>query len=103
MPSQTKDFEGLLEAMPDALVAVDKAGVIQFVNRQTESMFGYDHDDLVGMPLETLVPESVRADHVAYRARYNADPKIRHMFTDLTLTGLQRDGTLFPAHIALSY
>jgi PAS domain S-box-containing protein len=103
MPSQTKDFEGLLEAMPDALVAVDKAGVIQFVNRQTESMFGYDHDDLVGMPLETLVPESVRADHVAYRARYNADPKIRPMGTDLNLTGLRRDGTLFPAHIALSY
>jgi PAS domain-containing protein len=62
MSSKTTKFEGLLEAVPDALVGVDHAGVIRFVNRQTELLFGYERDDLIGAPLETLVPESLRAE-----------------------------------------
>src|ERR1035437_6844712 len=57
MSSKTTKFEGLLEAVPDALVGVDHAGVIRFVNRQTELLFGYERDDLIGAPLET---ESLR-------------------------------------------
>ena len=101
MPSQT-EFEGLLEAMPDALVGVDKAGVIRFVNRQTESMFGYDRADLLGMPVETLVPESVRDVHVAQREGFDASHGTRPMGTDLQLSGQRRDGTEFPVDIALS-
>ena len=56
MSSKTTKFEGLLEAVPDALVGVDHAGVIRFVNRQTELLFGYKRADLIGAPLETLVP-----------------------------------------------
>src|SRR5680860_275405 len=67
-------FEGLLEAAPDAMVGVDQAGVIRFVNRQTESLFGYDRTDLVGQSIEMLVPESFRKVHPALRARYFADP-----------------------------
>ena len=59
MSSKTTRFEGLLEAVPDALVGVDHAGVIRFVNHQTELLFGYDRDDLIGAPVETLVPESL--------------------------------------------
>src|SRR5450631_3724771 len=102
MPSQNTGFEDLLEAIPDALVGVDEAGVIRFVNRQTESMFGYQRDDLIGALLETLVPESVRQAHTAHRERYGTDPRTRPMGADLRLTGRRRDGSEFPVDVALS-
>ena len=95
-------FDDLLEAMPDALVGVDRSGVIRFVNRHTESLFGYERDDLVGVPLETLVPESVRQVHVAHRRGYEAAPRSRPMGADLNLRGRRRDGATFPVKIALS-
>src|SRR5680860_1782832 len=95
-------FEGLLEAAPDAMVGVDQAGVIRFVNRQTESLFGYDRTDLVGQSIEMLVPESFRQVHPAYRAGYFADPKTRPMGAGLELTGRRRDGTEFPVDVSLS-
>ena len=49
----------MLEAVPDTLVGMDQKGVIRFVNRQTESLFGYDRDELIGRPIETLVAESL--------------------------------------------
>jgi PAS domain S-box-containing protein len=55
--SSKKRLENLLEPVPDALVGMDQAGVIRFVNHQTESLFGYDRDDLVGQPIQTLAPE----------------------------------------------
>ena len=102
MPSQTKRFENLLEAVPDALVGMDKSGVIRFVNHQTESMFGYGRDDLIGVPLETLVPESLRQVHPAHWEGYDADPGTRSMETDPGLSGRRRDGTEFPVDVALS-
>ena len=72
-------LEGLLEAVPDSLLGVDRAGVIRFVNHQTELLFGYDRDDLIGAPLETLVPESVRAAHKVHRELYVAAPFTRTM------------------------
>jgi PAS domain S-box-containing protein len=102
MPSQTPKFGTLLEAVPDALVGVDKAGVIRFVNHQTELLFGYDRGDLIGAPLETLVPESLRQLHGAHREGYEAAPKPRPLGTDLKLSGRRRDGTEFPVDIALS-
>jgi PAS domain S-box-containing protein len=55
MMSKTASYEGLLEAMPDALVGVNQRGLIRVVNRQTESLVGYDRGDLVGLPVEVLV------------------------------------------------
>src|SRR5665647_3595622 len=101
-PKATR-LEGLLEAVPDALLGVDHAGVIRFVNHQTELLFGYDRDDLVGAPLETLVPESVRAAHKVHRERYVAAPFTRTMGADLELRGRRRDGTQFPMDIPLSH
>jgi len=101
MPSQTTRFENLLEAVPDALVGIDKSGVIRFVNHQTESMFGYARDDLIGAPLETLVPESFQQVHAAHREGYDADPWTRSMGTEPGLSGRRRDGTEFPVDIAL--
>jgi PAS domain S-box-containing protein len=103
MSSKTTKFEGLLEAVPDALVGVDHAGVIRFVNHQTELLFGYDRDDLIDAPMETLVPESVRSVHKTHREGYVAAPFTRTMGTDLELHGRRRDGTQFPVDIALSH
>jgi len=102
MPSKTREFGSLLEAMPDAMVVVDHAGVIRSVNHQTELLFGYDRGDLVGAALELLVPESLRLVHKVHREGYVAAPFTRTMGQDLELHGRRRDGTLFPLDIALS-
>jgi diguanylate cyclase (GGDEF)-like protein/PAS domain S-box-containing protein len=97
-------FEGLLEAAPDAMVGVDQGGVIRFVNRQMELLFGYDRADLVGQCIETLVPESFRKVHLALRARYFADPAgTRARGVVRKVTGRRRDGTEFPVDISLSF
>ena len=103
MTSQTANFEGLLETASDALVGVDEDGVIRFVNRQSESLFGYERDDIVGQPIEVLVPESLRAAHRVHRQDYVRHPRDRAMGTDLLLRGRRRDGTQFPVDIALSH
>jgi PAS domain S-box-containing protein len=95
-------FEGLLEAAPDGMVGVDATGTICFVNRQTERLFGYAREELVGQPLETLVPESFQAVHPAHRAGYFAHPGTRAMGAGLQLSGRRKDSTEFPVDIALS-
>ena len=103
MPSLPVDVEALLNAVPDALVGVNRAGIIQFVNRATEQLFGYQPDDLVGLPVEVLVPESLRPAHRVHRERYGAAPTARGMGLELKLHGRRRDGTQFPVDIALSH
>jgi PAS domain S-box-containing protein len=98
-----QQFENLLEAVPDAMVGVDPAGVIRFVNRRTELLFGYNRDDLVGAPLETLVPDSFRQVHTAHRQGFFAEPETRAMGLNLELSGRQADGTVFPVDISLSH
>jgi diguanylate cyclase (GGDEF)-like protein/PAS domain S-box-containing protein len=102
MPSQTTEFEDLLEAVPDALVGVDRSGVIRLVNRQAESMFGYERADLVGALIEMLVPQSFQNVHTKHRESYNPAPRTRHIGTDLRLSARRADGTEFPVDIALS-
>jgi PAS domain S-box-containing protein len=96
------DVEGVLEAVPDAMVAVGRSGVIRFVNHRAEALFGYDRDDLVGQLIETLVPESFRTVHQAQREGYVADPRTREMGVRPELTGRRRDGTEFPIDIGLA-
>jgi PAS domain S-box-containing protein len=103
MRLQTREFESLLEAMPDGMVGVDPAGVIRFVNRRMESMFGYDPGGLIGVPIETLVPESFRQVHSEHREDYVDAPVQRPMGRDLILSAQRRDGTQFPVDIALSH
>ena len=102
MPEQMT-FEGLLEAVPDALIAVDPSGAIRFVNHQAELLFGYDHDELVGQPLETLVPEWLRKTHAAQRESYFSDPLTRPLGSGLDLSGRHQDGTEIPVDISLSH
>jgi len=102
MPAQTTRSENLLQAVPDALVGMDQKGVIRFVNRQTESLFGYDRDQLIGQPIETLVPESLWQIYTEHRQDYFADPRTRSSGLELELSGRQQDGTEFPINISLS-
>jgi PAS domain S-box-containing protein len=102
MPPQGNQFGDLLEAVPDALVMVDASGVMRFVNHHTESLFGYGRGDLLGMSLETLVPDSLRRLHMTHRRSYSSEPRTRPMGPDLLLRGQRCDGTKFPVDIALS-
>jgi len=95
-------FQGLLEAAPDAIVAVDEGGSIRLVNRQAEVLFGYDRDELLGQPLEFLVPDRVRAVHPRHRASYFDNPTLRPMGAGLELSGRRKDGSEFPVDISLS-
>src|SRR5712691_1392361 len=95
-------FRGLLEAAPDAMVCVDASGRIEVVNAQAERLFGYARDELIGQPVEILVPDQVRPVHPGHRAGYVADPTPRPMGADMRLAGRRRDGTTFPAEISLS-
>jgi PAS domain S-box-containing protein len=69
-------FVALVEAAPDAMVCVDADGRIALVNAQTERLFGYGRDELVGEPVEMLVPDQLRGLHLGHRAGYVANPRI---------------------------
>jgi PAS domain S-box-containing protein len=95
-------FQQLLEAAPDAIVGVAVDGRITIVNAQAERLFGYQRSELLGQPIETLVPESARPRHPDLRHRYFADPRPRPMGSGAALRARRRDGSEFPAEISLS-
>lgn len=95
-------IRALLESAPDAIVISDAQGRIVLVNERTEQLFGYGRDELLGQAIELLVPERFRAAHVAHRARYVADPKVRGMGGGFEFFGRRKDGSEFPAGISLS-
>jgi PAS domain-containing protein len=72
-------FRGFLEAAPDAVVIVGRDGTIMIVNSQTERIFGHSREELIGKPVEVLVPERYRSGHGAHRVGYFADPRVRSM------------------------
>ena len=103
LPKHWDDLWGVFDVLPDAMVGVDRGGVIRFVNQQAEAMFGFDRGALVGQLIEMLIPESFRAAHLGHREGYVADPKTRKLGSASELTGRKRDGTEFPVDIGLAH
>ncbi len=95
-------FGPLIEAMPDGIVIADTGGRILEVNRLVEELSGYQRKELIGLTVETLVPERFRGAHPEHRAGYAARPRTRPMGSRLAIRLLRKDGTELPVDIALS-
>ncbi len=95
-------MRGLLEAAPDAMIAVAAGGTISIANPQAERLFGYAAGELVGMRVESLVPERLEDVHQGHRDDYFDDPRARPMGVGLDLRARRKDGSEFPVEISLS-
>jgi PAS domain S-box-containing protein len=95
-------FRQAVESSPNAIIMVNESGTIVMVNAQTETSFGYSRTELIGQPVEILVPERFRSAHIGFRHAYLAAPVSRSMGVGRDLYGLRKDGTEFPVEIGLS-
>ncbi len=102
VPSQESYFQDLVESAPDAILVVDKGGLIELANRQAEVLFGYPRAELLGQTVDLLVPERARAVHPSHRSTYSHDPRTRPMGAGLDLRARRKDGSEVPVDISLS-
>ncbi len=94
-------IEHLFEFCPDAVLITDSEGIMRRANPRVEELFGYSSEELIGKPVEMLVPERFRQAHPRHRENYNAHPRARQMGAALNLLGLRKDGSEFPVDIML--
>ncbi len=97
-----EQFKGLLESAPDAMVIVNKEGVIKLINAQTEKLFGYTKAELTGQKVEILIPQRFAGNHPHHRNNFFANPKVREMGAGLELFGKKKNGEEFSIEISLS-
>jgi len=95
-------FRSLVESAPDGVVIVDYLGRIVLVNSQTETLFGYSREELIGQPVELLIPDRFREGHANHRRDYAVAPRVRPMGEGQELCGRRKDGSDFPVSISLS-
>ncbi|QDT45210.1 Phytochrome-like protein cph2 [Gimesia alba] len=96
-----KKYRGLLECAPDALVICNQDGKIILTNTQATSIFGYSQEELIGEPVEVLIPEDIRAIHKKKHVGYFSNPKVCPMGKSADLYGLRKDGSQFPIEVSL--
>lgn len=94
-------FKALLETAPDGMIIVDQQGKIMLANAQTEKLFGYAKSELIGQPIEMLIPQRFHGAHSGHRADYGHNPKARFMGSGMELLGKKKDGTEVPVEISL--
>jgi two-component system, sensor histidine kinase len=92
----------VLDSLPDAMVIIDSTGSILFANHQVSEMFGHANPELIGGPVEVLLPERFRQRHVGHRSGYTSNVRVRPMGAGLELFAVRKDGTEFPVEISLS-
>jgi PAS domain S-box-containing protein len=97
-----KSASDLLEAAPDAMIAIHKDGTIRFANGQAEAVFGYTKDAIMGQAIEVLIPERLRHSHPSHMGAFFAAPKARPMGAGLSLLARHRDGSEFAIEVSLS-
>lgn len=95
-------FSALLDAAPDATVIVDEKGHIQLVNQQMVNLFGYSREEIIGQPVELLIPPDLRSKHMNHRAGFVADSRVRPMGMGIELRAIRKNGSNFPVEISLS-
>lgn len=95
-------FRNVLESAPDAMIIIDEQGKIAIVNAQVEKMFGFERQEILGRPIETLLPERLREQHVSHRGKFVSGPKLRPMGEGMDLVAMRKDGSEFPVEISLS-
>jgi PAS domain S-box-containing protein len=93
-------FQHIVDSSPDVSIVVDRAGVVEMASRRLSEMFGYEPDDVIGQPVEILVPERLRAVHQLHRMSFTIDT-VREMGSGLDLRGRRSDGSEFPVEVAL--
>jgi PAS domain S-box-containing protein len=96
------NVQKILDALADGVIVVDETGVISFANKRSLTDFGYAYDELVGQPIETLVPEPEREPHGRTRKSFQAAPEARRMGLRRGLMGRRKDGSYFSVDISLS-
>ncbi|MBC3907933.1 PAS domain-containing sensor histidine kinase [Undibacterium umbellatum] len=99
---QEERFRLVVEAAPNAMVMIDSQGKIEMVNAQTEAIFGYAREELLGQPMEVLIPARFRAHHPGLRSNFFTQPSSRSMGSGRDLFGLRKDGSEFPVEIGLN-
>ncbi|WP_193184058.1 two-component system sensor histidine kinase NtrB [Nisaea sediminum] len=102
MPPLSENLELFLESVPDAMLIVDSEGRIVLANARMEELFGYTRAELMGQPVEMLMPNAHRKRHIAFREGYLRAPRARDMAANLELKGVRRSGEQFPVEISLS-
>ncbi len=96
---KTEVLAKFVDAVPVSFIIADDKGIIYLVNRQTELLFGYDQSELIGLPVEVLIPEPLRDIHVKHRAAYVEEPHSRVMGSGLQLSAKKKNGKEFLAEI----
>lgn len=99
---QDSFYRYLVDAAPDAMLVVDARGRIVIVNSEAQRMFGYSRDEMLGQPVEIMLPDRYRARHAEHRRHFVEGPKLRAMGSGMELAGLRADGREFPVEISLS-